>query len=84
MERFVKSLIATWKGLFHDDELWRDEDYAVDLDKAYEEISRRLSSKMEVKRNAFEFYYSENVEVFVNEKVRFELVRELPLRGGRS
>ncbi|GEM_PF-1890553 len=80
MERFVKSLIATWKGLFHDDELWRDEDYAVDLDKAYEEISRRLSSKMEVKRNAFEFYYSENVEVFVNEKVRFELVRELPLK----
>ncbi len=48
MVRFVKSLIANREGLFHDDELWQDEDYEVDLDKAYEEIKKRLSSKMEV------------------------------------
>ena len=80
MERFVKSLIANWEGLFHNDELWSDEDYAVDLDKAYEEINKRLSSKMKVERNAFEYYYSENVKVFVNEKVRFKLVREVPIK----
>ncbi|MBR6332689.1 MAG: DUF4116 domain-containing protein [Dehalococcoidales bacterium] len=80
MERFVKSLIANWDGLFHDDELWRDDDYAVDLDKTYEEINKRLSTKMEVQRNAFEYYYSENVKVQVNEHILFKLVRELPLK----
>ena len=80
MEEFVKRLCANWEGLFHDDELWRDEDYEVDLDKAYEEIGRRLSARMTVKRAKYEYYYSENVKVFVNEKIRFKLVREFPLK----
>jgi hypothetical protein len=80
MERFVKSLIVNWEGLFHDDELWRERDYEVDLDKIFMKISDRLHSRMEVVRNAFEFYYSENVQVRVNEKILFELVREMPLK----
>ena len=61
-------------------ELWRDDEYEVDLDKVYEEIAERLSSKMTVRRTAYDYYYSENVKVFVNDNVRFELVREVPLR----
>ena len=79
MEEFVKNLIANWEGLFHDSELWRDGEYEVDLDKVYEEISKRLSSSMTVRRTAHEYYYSENVKVFVNDKIRFELVRRVPL-----
>lgn len=80
MEDFVKNLAANWEGLFHDSELWRDDEYEVDLDKVYEEIAERLSSKMTVRRTAYDYYYSENVKVFVNDNVRFELVREVPLR----
>ena len=80
MVRFVKSLIANWEGLYHDDDCWNDDDYEVDLDKTYEDLSRQLSSKMVVKREASEYYYSENVRVFVNDNIRLILVRTFPLR----
>ena len=52
MVDFTKSLIAGWPGLYHDDPRWNDDKYKVDLDLAYEEISRRLAQKMKVERVA--------------------------------
>ena len=80
MEKFVKEIIKNWEGRYHYDELWEDDEYEVNLDSVYEEISRRLSSKMKVVRAAYEYYYSENVNVTVNDKIYFKLVRDCPLK----
>jgi hypothetical protein len=80
MTEFVKRLIGHWPGRFHDSELWRSEEYEVDLDRVYEEIRPRLSAKMKVERAAFEYYYSEYVGVAVNDHVYLKLVRDFPLK----
>ena len=80
MVDFTKSLIAGWPGLYHDDPRWNDDKYKVDLDLAYEEISRRLAPKMKVERVAYEYYYSEFVGVTVNDNIFFKLVRECPMK----
>ena len=80
MVSFVKDLARSWPGLFHDYERWKDRDYEVDLDLVYEEIKGRLASKMEVKRAAYEYYYSEYVGIAVNGDIFFRLVRSAPLR----
>ena len=77
---FVKNLVYSQNGLYHDSELWEDEGCEVNLDKAYEEISSRLSPRVKVTRNAHESYYSENVTVEVTEDISLILVREAPLK----
>ncbi|MBO4869138.1 MAG: DUF4116 domain-containing protein [Clostridia bacterium] len=80
MLSFVKDLVYAQQGLYHDCALWKDDGYAVDLDKAYEEISSRLSSEIKVVRNACEYYYSENVTVDVTGDIHLILVRTVPLK----
>ncbi len=80
MTSFVKDLVYSQRGLYHQSELWDDDDYEVDLDKAYEEISARLSPKIGAARKAFEFYYSENITVDVSDNIHLILVRAVPLK----
>ncbi len=80
MTSFVKDLVYSQSGLYHDSELWEDDGYEVDLDKAYEEISSRLSPRIRVTRNAYESYYSESITVDVAGDIRLILVREVPLK----
>ncbi len=80
MTSFVKDLVYSQNGLYHDSELWEYDGYEVDLDKAYEEISSRLSPRIKVTRNADESYYSENVTVNVGGVIRLILVRAVPLK----
>ena len=80
MTSFVKNLVYSQNGLCRDSELWEDNGYEVDPDKAYGEISSRLSPRIKVKRNAHESYYSENVTVDVADGVCLILVRDLPLK----
>ena len=80
MQSFVKDLVYARRGLYHESERWDDDDYEVDLDKAYEEISSRLSPKIRVVRKAYEFYYSENVTVDVTDDIHLILVRAVPLK----
>ena len=80
MTSFVKDLVYSQSGLYHDSGLREDDGYEVDLDKAYEEISSRLSPRITVTRNAKEAYYSENVTVVVTEDISLILVRDLPLK----
>ena len=80
MTSFVKDLVYSRDGLYHDSGLWEDDAYEVDLDKAYEEISSRLSPRIRVTRNANEAYYSENVTVDVTDGISLILVRTAPLK----
>ncbi len=80
MLSFIKDLIYAQTGLYHESELWDDDDYYVDLDKAYEEICARLSQKTRVVRKAYDSYYSENVTVDVTDNIHLILVREAPLK----
>ena len=80
MTSFVKDLVYSQNGLYHGSELWEDDGYNVDLDKAYEEISSRLSPRINVTRKAYEFCCSENVTVDVTEDIRLILVRAVPLK----
>lgn len=80
MTSFVKDLVYAQNGLYHDSALWKDDNYAVDLDKAYEEIASRLSPKTNVVRKAYEYYYSENVTVEVTGNIHLILVRAVPLK----
>ncbi len=80
MTSFVKDLIYAEPGLYHDSELWEDDGYEVDLDKAYEEIVSRLPPEINAVRNAHESYYSENVTVDVTGDIHLILVREAPLK----
>ena len=80
MMSFVKDLIYAWQGLYHDSELWTDDCSSVDLNKAYNEISLRLSPGIKVVRNAYEYYYSENVTVELNDNVHLILVRAVTLK----
>ena len=80
MSSFVKDLVYAQRGLYHDSELWEDDGYEVDLDKAYEEIKSWLSPEINVVRNACESYYSENVTVNVTDDIQLILVRDAPLR----
>ena len=76
---FTKKLINYWPGLYHEDARWGEGENKVDLDRVYEEISKRLSPKMKVEREASGYYYSENVSAAVNENILFKLVRGCPL-----
>ena len=80
MLSFVKDLVYSQQRLYHDSELWKDDDYEVDLDKAYEEIRNQLSPDIKVVRKAYEYYYSENVTVDVSENIHLILVRAVPLK----
>ena len=80
MLSFVKDLVYAQPGLCHDSGPWDDDDYEVDLDKAYEEIRARLSPKIRVVRNACESFYSENITVDVTGDIHLILVRAVPLR----
>ena len=80
MLSFVKGLVYAQPGLCHDSGLWDDDDYEVDLDKAYEEIRARLSPKIRVVRNACESFYSENITVDVTGDIHLILVRAVPLK----
>jgi hypothetical protein len=80
MSSFVKDLVYAQRGLYHDSELWEDDGYEVDLDKAYEEIKSWLSPEINVVRNACESYYSENVTVNVTDDIQLILVRDAPLK----
>jgi hypothetical protein len=80
MLSFVKDLVYARRGLYHDSELWEKDDYEVDLDKAYEEISARLTPELRVVRNAGEYYYSENITVEVTDRIHLILVRGAPLK----
>ncbi|MBP5590360.1 DUF4116 domain-containing protein, partial [bacterium] len=80
MTSFVKDLVYSQSGLYHDSGLREDDEYEVDLDKAYEEISSRLSPRITVTRNANEAYYSENVTVDVADSISLILVRTAPLK----
>ena len=80
MTSFVKDLVYSQNGLYHDSGLREDDEYEVDLDKAYEEISSRLSPRITVTRNANEAYYSENVTVDVADSISLILVRTAPLK----
>ena len=79
MTSFIKDLVYSTDGLYRDSELWEDDGYEVDLDKAYEEIRARLSSEINVVRN-HDSYYSENVTVDVTDGIRLILVRSVPLK----
>ncbi|MBQ3870953.1 MAG: hypothetical protein II777_10425, partial [Clostridia bacterium] len=80
MTSFVKDLVYSQDGLYRDSELWDDGEYEVDLDKAFEEISSRLSPRIKVTRNAHEAYYSENVTVDVADGIHLILVRSAPAK----
>ena len=80
MQSFVKDLVYAQGGLYHESERWDDDDYKVDLDKAYAEIRARLSPKIRVVRRAYEFYYSENIIVDVTDDIHLILVRAVPLK----
>ncbi len=80
MMSFVKDLVYAQRGLYHDSELWEDDGYEVDLDKAYEEIRSRLSPEVKVVRQAYEYYYSENVTVDVTDDIHLILVRAVPMK----
>ena len=79
MTSFVKDLVYAQRGFYHDSELWEDDGYEVDLDKAYEEIRARLSPEINVVRN-HDSYYSENITVDVTEDISLILVRATPLK----
>ncbi len=79
MTSFIKDLIYSTDGLYHESGLWEDDGYEVDLDKAYEEIRARLSPEINVVRN-HDSYYSENVTVDVTEDISLILVRAAPLK----
>ena len=79
MTSFVKDLVYSQNGFYHDSELWEDDGYEVDLDKAYEEIRTRLSPEINVVRN-HDSYYSENVTVDVTDDIHLILVRAAPLK----
>jgi len=79
MTSFVKDLVYAQCGLYHAGDLWEDDGYEVDLDKAYEEIRARLSPEINVVRN-YDSYYSENVTVDVTDDVHLILVRAAPLK----
>ena len=79
MTSFVKDLVYSQNGFYHDSGLREDNGYEVDLDKAYEEIRARLSPEINVVRN-HDSYYSENVTVDVTDGIRLILVRALPLK----
>ena len=68
MTSFVKDLVYSQNGFYHDSELWKDDGYEVNLDKAYEEIRARLSPEINVVRN-HDSYYSENVTVDVTDEM---------------
>lgn len=80
MLSFVKDLVYSQRGLYHESELWDNDDYEVGLDKVYEEIKERLSPGIRVVREAYEYYYSENVTVDVSNNIHLILVREFPLK----
>ncbi len=80
MSSFVKGLVYAQQGLYHESARWDDDDYEVDLDKAYEEISARLSPRIRVVRKACESYYSENVTVDLTDNIHLILVRSAPLK----
>ncbi len=80
MLSFVKALVYAQRGLYHDSARWDDDAYEVDLDKAFDEISARLSPHIRVVREVYEFYYSENVTVDVTDSIHLILVRAAPLR----
>ena len=79
MTSFVKDLVYSTDGLYRDSRLHDDDGYEVDLDKAYEEISARLSPEINVVRN-HDSYYSENVTVDVTDDIHLILVRAEPLK----
>ena len=79
MTSFIKDLVYSTDGLYRDSELWEDDGYEVDLDKAYEEIRARLSPEITVVKN-HDSYYSENVTVDVTDGIRLILVRSVPLK----
>ena len=79
MTSFIKDLIYSTDGLYHDSGLCEDDGYEVDLDKAYEEIRARLSPEINVVRN-HDSYYSENVTVDVTDDIHLILVRATPLK----
>ena len=80
MTSFVKDLVYSQNGLYHESGLWEDDGYEVDLDKAYEEIRSRLSPAIRVEREASEYYYSENVTIELTSDIRLILVRDAPLK----
>jgi hypothetical protein len=80
MSSFVKDLVYSQNGLYHESGLWEDDGYEVDLDKTYEEIRSRLSPAIKVEREASEYYYSENVTVELTSDIRLILVRDAPLK----
>ena len=75
MLSFVKDLVYSHNGLYHESELWDDDTYKVDLDGAYEDIRSRLSPKINAVRNASEACYSENITVDVADDIHLILVR---------
>jgi len=79
MTSFVKDLVYSTDGFCRDSRLQDDDGYEVDLDKAYEEISARLSPEINVVRN-HDSYYSENVTVDVTDDIHLILVRATPLK----
>ena len=79
MTSFVKDLVYSQNGFYHDSGLREDDGYEVDLDKAYEEIRARLSPEINVVRN-HDSYYSENVTVDVTDDIQLILVRDAPLK----
>ena len=79
MTSFVKDLVYSQNGFYHDSELWEDDGYEVDLDNAYEEIRAWLSPEINIVRN-HDSYYSENVTVDVTDDIHLILVRATPLK----
>ena len=79
MTSFVKDLVYSQNGFYHDSGLREDNGYEVDLDKAYEEIRARLSPEINVVRN-HDSYYSENVTFDVTDDIHLILVRATPLK----
>ena len=79
MTSFIKDLVYSTDGLYRDSELWEDDGYEVDLDKAFKEIRARLSPEINVVKN-HDSYYSENITVDVTDGIRLILVRALPLK----
>ena len=79
MTSFIKDLVYSTDGLYRDSELWEDDGYEVDLDKAYEEIRARLSPEINIVRN-HDSYYSENITIDVTDDIHLILVRATPLK----
>ena len=80
MLSFVKDLVYSQRGLYHESKLWMDYDYEVNLNKAYEEIRKGLPPEIRVVRKAYEYYYSENVTVDVTDNIHLILVRAVPMK----